>query len=178
MGIEFIGILVLMGVAMYFLMIRPARKQQQKQQEMMNSLDVGSRVMLTSGIYGTIRHMGDRQAVIEISPGVDLTILRAAIRGVVAEDEEDFEYSDETAASSDERPSDDLGSMSAYEADVASGFSPEANQADDFVSGGVTEPAEADPADAGSTDAPTKDSTGAVEDQASPETDDSGNSRK
>ncbi len=138
MGIEFIFILALMGVAMYFFMIRPARKQQQKQQEMMDSLQVGSRVMLTSGIYGTIRHMGERQAVIEISPGVDLTILRAAIRGVVAEDEEDFEYSDETAAT---EPEGDLESMSAYEADLAAGFSPEANQADDFISGGPATPA-------------------------------------
>ena len=120
MGIEFILIIAVMGVAMYFLMIRPARKQQQKQQQMMNALEVGSRVMLGSGIYGTIRHLGEKQAIIEISPGVDLTILRAAIRSVVADDEEEFEYSDDSA--SDDLPTEN---MDDFEADVASPFAPD-----------------------------------------------------
>jgi len=117
---EFIAIIAVMGVAMYFLMIRPARKQQQKQQQMMNALEVGSRVMLGSGIYGTIRHLGEKQAIIEISPGVDLTILRAAIRSVVSNDEEEFEYSDDST--SDEIPMED---MDAFEADIASPFAPD-----------------------------------------------------
>ena len=121
MGFEFIAIIAVMGVAMYFLMIRPARKQQQKQQQMMNALEVGSRVMLGSGIYGTIRHLGEKQAIIEISPGVDLTILRAAIRSVVPEDEEEFEYSDDS--STDEVPVED---MDAFEQDIASSpFAPD-----------------------------------------------------
>jgi len=108
-----LGIVVLLGVGMYFLMIRPAKKQQQKQQALMNSLEPGSRVMLGSGIYGTIRHLGDKQAVIEISPGVDLTVLRAAIRGVVGPDEEEFEYA------SDGEPAPVDSTMDAFEADLA-----------------------------------------------------------
>jgi len=110
---------VAIGVVFYFLMIRPARKQQKKQQEMMNSLGEGQRVMLGSGIYGTIRHLGEKQAVIEISPGVDLTVLRAAIRGAVSPDEEEFEYADETEV---QPPAHD---MTVFEADVASPFAPE-----------------------------------------------------
>ena len=111
---EFVGILLIMGVAMYFFMIRPAKKQQQKQAEMMNALEIGSRVMLGSGIYGTIRHLGEKQAVIEISPGVDLTVLRAAIRGVVTPEEEEFEYSDETNAEN-----------SITDEDIAAAFAPD-----------------------------------------------------
>jgi len=117
---EIIAIIAVMGVAMYFLMIRPARKQQQQQQKMMNSLEVGSRVMLGSGIYGTIRHLGEKQAIIEISPGVDLTVLRAAIRSVVPEEEEEFEYSDDTLPT--DAPDDN---MDVFEADLASPFAPE-----------------------------------------------------
>ena len=43
---QLIAIFLIMGIVMYFFMIRPARKQQAKQQEMMNALEVGSRVML------------------------------------------------------------------------------------------------------------------------------------
>jgi len=135
---EFIVIIAVMGVAMYFLMIRPARKQQQQQQTMMNSLEVGSRVMLGSGIYGTIRHLGEKQAIIEISPGVDLTILRAAIRSVVAEEEEEFEYSDETPVN--DQPAVD---MDAFEADLAaSAFAPEPDSDSDADDQGTADDAD------------------------------------
>jgi preprotein translocase subunit YajC len=85
-------------VAMYFLMIRPAKRQQQAQQKLMDSLAVGSRVMLNSGIYCTIRHLGDKQAIVEISPGVDLTIARRAVTKVATPEEEEFEYAEATDA--------------------------------------------------------------------------------
>ncbi|MDR2975601.1 MAG: preprotein translocase subunit YajC [Propionibacteriaceae bacterium] len=131
MSWSFIIVIAVMAVAMYFLMIRPQKKQQQKQQEMMNSLGVGSRVMLGSGIYGTIRHMGEKQAIIEISPGVDLTILRAAIRGSVSPDEEEFEYADEARAIDADGASDDSTTphdMQAFEADLVSPFAPDGFQ--------------------------------------------------
>ncbi|MDR1808266.1 MAG: preprotein translocase subunit YajC [Propionibacteriaceae bacterium] len=98
--------LVLIAVMFYFLMIRPAKKQQQKKQEMMSALQEGTRVMLTSGVYGTIRHLGERQAVIEISPGVDLTVLRAAISKPVGADEDEFEYADAAEPGDDVTPAD------------------------------------------------------------------------
>ena len=134
MGIELIGILLVMGVAMYFFMIRPARKQQQKQQEMMNALDVGARVMLGSGIYGTIRHLGEKQAIIEVSPGVDLTVLRAAIRGVVMPEEEEFEYSDEVNLADGDDGVDNIdNNMDAFEADVASPFAPQPDTGEELA---------------------------------------------
>jgi preprotein translocase subunit YajC len=133
MEIGTIGFLVLMVVAMYFLMIRPGRKQQQKQREMMAALQVGTRVMLGSGIYGTIRHLGEKQAVIEISPGVDLTVMRAAIRNAVGPDEEEFEYAEPA-----DRPEETDGAaptgddpMAAYEADLAATFAPQADAGPD-----------------------------------------------
>lgn len=81
----------------YFLMIRPQQKKAKQQQEMIAKLGEGDRVMLTSGVLATVRHLGTKQAIVEVSPGVELTILRQAIvRGVSAEEEE-FEYSDEAA---------------------------------------------------------------------------------
>lgn len=113
MDLSLIGILLVVGVGMYFIMIRPARKQQQKQQAMMNALEEGSRIMTGSGLYGTIRHLGEKQAVIEISPGVDLTIARAAIQKAVNPEDEEFEYS----LDSNYQPSDN--NMIDFEADLA-----------------------------------------------------------
>jgi preprotein translocase subunit YajC len=105
--------LALLAGGMYFLMIRPAKRQQQAQQKLMDSLEVGSRVMLTSGVFGSIRHLGDRQAIIEISPGVDLTVLRRAIAKAVAPDEEEFEYADSNEVN--DPPRDEAADAAAWE---------------------------------------------------------------
>ena len=81
--------IALMVVAFYFLIMRPQRKRQQAIQKTMNELTPGTRVLLNSGIFGTVLSLGDRQAVIELSPGVELTVLKQAIARVATEADED-----------------------------------------------------------------------------------------
>lgn len=85
----------------YFMTIRPQRKQAEKQREMHNSIEPGTRVMLTSGIYGTVTAIGDKQFVLELAPGVDITVLKQAIVRTVAPDDEEFEFADSTAIPDD-----------------------------------------------------------------------------
>ena len=82
----FIAMLV---AAFYFLILRPQRKRQQALQQTMGALSPGSRVMLGSGVFGTVVSVGPRQVVLEISPGAELTVLKQAISKVVTEDDED-----------------------------------------------------------------------------------------
>jgi preprotein translocase subunit YajC len=82
----FIALLV---AAFYFLILRPQRKRQQALQQTMNALSPGSRVMLGSGLFGTVVSVGQRQVVLEISPGAELTVLKQAITKVVTDDDED-----------------------------------------------------------------------------------------
>jgi len=82
----FIALLV---AAFYFLILRPQRKRPQAMQQTMNALTPGSRVMLASGVFGTVLSVGPRQVVLEISPGAELTVLKQAITKVVTEDDED-----------------------------------------------------------------------------------------
>lgn len=95
--------LLLMVAAFYFLLIRPAQKKQRAQQEMVGKLAPGTRVMTTAGIYATILHLGDKQAIVEIAPGVEMTLLKQAIMRAVNPDEDEFEYDDD-AASDDLEP--------------------------------------------------------------------------
>lgn len=90
--------MVLMVGAFYLLLIRPAQRRQKKQQEMVSALAEGSRVLTNAGVYATIVHMGDKQAVIEIAPGVEMTVLKQAIMRVVTADEDEFEYPDDEVA--------------------------------------------------------------------------------
>ena len=88
----FIALLV---AAFYFLILRPQRKRQQAMQQTMREISPGTRVMLASGLFGTVVSVGPRQVVLEISPGAELTVLKQAITKVVTEDDEDVLEEDE-----------------------------------------------------------------------------------
>ena len=94
--------IALMVFAFYFLILRPQKKRQQAIQNTLNSLEPGSRVLLGSGLFGTIVSLGDRQAVLEISPGVELTVLKQAIIRTVTEADEDTVYDDDDLLDDDE----------------------------------------------------------------------------
>ena len=96
--------IALMVLAFYLLSLRPQKKRQQAIQQTLNSLAPGSRVLLGSGLFGTIVAIGDRQAVLEISPGVELTVLKQAIVRTVTEADEDRVLSDDDAV--DDEPLD------------------------------------------------------------------------
>jgi preprotein translocase subunit YajC len=82
----FIALLV---AAFYFLILRPQRKRQQAMQQTMSALSPGSRVMLGSGLFGTVVSVGQRQVVLEVSPGAEVTVLKQAITKIVTDDDED-----------------------------------------------------------------------------------------
>ncbi|MFL6120599.1 preprotein translocase subunit YajC [Actinophytocola sp.] len=85
----------LLGVMMYF-MTRRQRKAQEQQATLQNSLEVGDRVMTTSGLYGTITDAEDGTTVtLEISPGIETEWLRAAVREKVGPVEELVEDADD-----------------------------------------------------------------------------------
>ncbi|QLQ15768.1 MAG: preprotein translocase subunit YajC [Micropruina sp.] len=89
---------VALGAVFYFMLIRPQQKRAKEQAAMTNSVAPGSRVMITAGIVGTIKHVGERQAIIEISPGVEMTIFKAAIAKVLTASDDEFEYADDDAS--------------------------------------------------------------------------------
>ena len=82
-------LIALMVVAFYFLIMRPQTKRQQEIQRTMSALTPGQRVMLGSGLFGTVVSVGEKQVVLEISPGIELTVLKQAIARVVDRGDED-----------------------------------------------------------------------------------------
>ena len=58
MGMMILWMVVIFGV-MYFLMIRPQKKEQKKLQAMLNDLAVGDAVVTTSGFYGVVIDITD-----------------------------------------------------------------------------------------------------------------------
>ncbi|WP_019853638.1 preprotein translocase subunit YajC [Actinopolyspora mortivallis] len=103
--------ILLVGIAaLLFFQMRRQRKVMNEQQKLQNSLEVGDRVMTTSGVFGTVVRTQDDSVDLEIADGVVTTWLRQAIRERVEsgssedadEDSEDSEPAGEPAAESSE----------------------------------------------------------------------------
>jgi len=71
------------GAAFYFLIIRPGKQRQAKQAQMLTALQPGAEVMTSAGIFGTIAVVTDEEISLEVSPGVFIRILPAAISRVI-----------------------------------------------------------------------------------------------
>ena len=64
-----VGIIVIyvvaLGLMMYFLAIKPQKKQQKAQQQLMDSIEIGDYVLTTSGFYGVIMDITDDDVIVE-----------------------------------------------------------------------------------------------------------------
>ncbi|MEZ5095014.1 MAG: preprotein translocase subunit YajC [Nocardioides sp.] len=67
----------------WLLLIRPAQRRNRALAELQASLHPGDRIMLSSGIYGTLRAIEDDRAQVEVSAGTVLTVARGAVARVV-----------------------------------------------------------------------------------------------
>jgi preprotein translocase subunit YajC len=80
--VESLPLLILIALAFVLLIVMPSRqrkKVQAKAQAMQDQLTVGTPVMLTSGIHGTIAGLGEGTVDVQIQPGVVMTVARPAI---------------------------------------------------------------------------------------------------
>jgi len=82
----------------YFLIIRPQKKRQKDQADLMASLVSGAEIMTIGGLYGTIVSIDDDRVRIVVADGTEMVFARNAIaRLVKPEVEAAAEDSDSTA---------------------------------------------------------------------------------
>ena len=61
--------LVIMFGMMYFLMIRPQKKEQKKMNAMLSQLAIGDSILTTSGFYGMVIDINDDQGTVIVEFG-------------------------------------------------------------------------------------------------------------
>jgi len=96
---------VLILVAFYFLIVRPARTRQKAAVELQERLAPGVEVMMTSGIYGTVVGVDDTSIQLEVAPGTTLRVAKPAVGQVLTSDQGDVGDESDDAAD----PADDTG---------------------------------------------------------------------
>jgi len=77
-----VAIVVLFGV-LYFVTIRPQRNRQRAAMQTQRTVEPGSRVRTTAGMYATVVSLEDQDVILEVAPGVEVRYLRRAIMDVV-----------------------------------------------------------------------------------------------
>ena len=75
--------LVLVVIAFWLLVLRPARNRQRDFMATQNALEPGARVMLASGIFGELVAVRDEEVDIRVASDVVLTVARQAVAKII-----------------------------------------------------------------------------------------------
>ena len=83
-GIIMIVYVFVICVLMYFIAIKPQKKEQKKKQELMDSIEKGDFVLTTSGFYGVIIDITEDDVIVEFGNNKNcrISMRRSAIEQV------------------------------------------------------------------------------------------------
>lgn len=69
----------------YFLLIRPQQRKLKDHRTTLAKASAGDRVLLASGIYGTLTEVLDTSAYLELAEGIEILINKGHIQEIVEE---------------------------------------------------------------------------------------------
>ena len=95
--------IVLLGL-FYLMIIRPGRNRQKAQQQLLSTMEVGSRVMTTSGLYAEVAGLEDDAVLLEVAPGVTLRFAKPAVARIIPEPDPDEPADEEAEHAVDQEP--------------------------------------------------------------------------
>ena len=82
-GMKTIILVVPVFLIFYFLMWRPQRKQLRMQQDFINNLKIGDRIVTAGGLHGEIKGLTETTLTLEIAEKVRVKVSRGAVSGSV-----------------------------------------------------------------------------------------------
>jgi preprotein translocase subunit YajC len=81
-------VIVLLFGLLWFLMIRPQRRRQVEQQELLAALVVGDEVLTAGGLIGRITAVHEDEVTLEIAPRTEVRLDRRAVAGRIGPERE------------------------------------------------------------------------------------------
>lgn len=76
---------------MWFLIIAPQRKKQKEHEKLVASLQSGTEIMTSGGIFGTITNVKSDRFVVRIADNVKVEIAKSAVVSVISKSDKDKE---------------------------------------------------------------------------------------
>jgi preprotein translocase subunit YajC len=110
---------LLLFVVVYMLVILPQSRRRKQAAALQRAVEPGSKVLLHSGLYGTVVEIDDAAVILEVAEGVHLRYAKAAVLRVVP-DPVDVDYDEEEADADEDADYDaDAGGHDAADAGEA-----------------------------------------------------------
>ena len=82
-------LLAAMFALLWVLLIRPQRRKQMEQQQLLSGIEPGDEVLTVGGIYGIVQEIDEEDdLIVEIAEGIRVRVARRAVAGVVKPEEE------------------------------------------------------------------------------------------
>ena len=75
--------LILIFLIFYFLLIRPQQKKQKEHKILLDSIQRGDEILSSGGILGKVIKVDNDKLTVEISKGVNVTIIRSTVADVI-----------------------------------------------------------------------------------------------
>jgi preprotein translocase subunit YajC len=91
-GSSMISTVIMFGsiiLIFYFMILRPQKKRQDEQQKLMDGIKKGDKVVLASGIHGTISSVDERTVLLQIADNVRIHVEKSALTTVTSKDLKD-----------------------------------------------------------------------------------------
>jgi preprotein translocase subunit YajC len=80
-------LIVFLALVVWFLFVMPARRRRTQHAAMQDSVGLGDEIITAGGLHGTVRAVADEELLVEIAPGVEVTLDRRAVAAVTSIDE-------------------------------------------------------------------------------------------
>jgi preprotein translocase subunit YajC len=85
--VELLIPIALLVALTYFVLVRPQRRRQQQQNQMVSQLEEGVEILTAGGVYGTVRSIREDELTVEIAPGTNVKLDKRAVAMVVPREE-------------------------------------------------------------------------------------------
>jgi preprotein translocase subunit YajC len=108
---------LLLFALLYVFFILPQGRRRKQAQALQRAVEPGSRVMLTSGLFGTVVDIDDEAVVVEAAEGIRLRYAKAAVLRVIP-DVVDADEDDDTVFDESEFDDADFGDSESGDSDV------------------------------------------------------------
>ena len=78
-----LALIVIMGIAMYFLMIRPQQKKIKEHNKLLEGLNKGDEIVTSGGILGKIKNVGENFVTVDLGNDVEIKVQKPSISTVL-----------------------------------------------------------------------------------------------
>ncbi len=78
-----IFLIVVMGIAMYFLMIRPQQKKIKEHKKLLEALNKGDEIVTSGGLLGKITNVGENFVTVDLGNEVEVKLQKPSVSAVL-----------------------------------------------------------------------------------------------